>query len=243
MLLLHANPNEGRALRSGRSVRLPVCADGSLWHPPMAIKTLGSQVIEWRERVRYLGLHWGPNTPFVSCTAELLGAGRRAMFALCNRLDECKIWSPAIRAQVFDVQVSSVLSYGAELWGPDRIVQAFRWDGRRVMAKSTWELALADEMVCVQRDFLRRCVGAKRCSLRLLFRECSQTPLQVFWLRLALGFWNRLVSSRGTVYHDAFCDDVRLAVSRDLQVDCWAAKMLLILRHLRYAWPDTEDVI
>jgi hypothetical protein len=219
------------------------CADGSLWHPPMPEQTLVQRKVTWCERVRYLGLFWGSEKPFASCTFELFEAGRRAFYALCHRLDVCKIWAPAARLKCFDVQVRSVLSYGAELWGPDKLVELFRLaPGQRKIKESPFDLALRDPMVSLQKQFLTRCVGVRAPPMRLLFRELSQLPLHCFWFGLALSFWNRLVAAEGTVYHDTFCDDVGLALVRRLDVDCWAAKMLLVLNFLGYKWPGVDGV-
>jgi len=172
-----------------------------------------------------------------------LDAGRRAMFGLSNRLDENRVWAPAVRLQAFDTQVRSVLCYGAEVWGPDRIVSVLRL-GKGVLpaGKSYFDLALEDGMVQVQRDFCLRCAGLKQVPYKLLYRELSQLPLQYFWLRLALCFWNKIVKSRGSVYHDVLVDDLRLALLSDLKVDCWSSKVLIILRWLGHEWPACDSV-
>jgi hypothetical protein len=186
--------------------------------------------IEHKTRVRYLGLHYGPDAPFASCTAERLEAGRGAMWALAARLDQCRIWAPELRMRCFDVQVRSVLSYGAQLWGPDKLLDALEPVGG-----DAWERALADPLVVVQKDFLKRCCNAHNPPLRLLYRELSQLPLHYYWARLACGFWNALVKLPA---EDLLCTvfraDIVLALESGLEADCWAAKMIRFFRAVGY---------
>jgi hypothetical protein len=225
--------------KEDRRVRIQETSQFSLGWPRTA--PAAQRVVPWRERVRYLGLYLSPKAPFASCINELEAAGRRAVFALLARLDAAHIWAPAVRVTCFEVQVRSVLSYGAELWGPDQLYDLLRLGPRRRRTtRDLFEEARLHPMVQLQKDFLKRCVGAKCPSLQLLFRELGQLPLHHFWLRQVCGFWNRLVDSAGTVYHDAFVADVKMAC-RKSSSDCWAAKVIAVLDALGYEWPaDTQ---
>ncbi len=48
-----------------------------------------------KRRVRYLGLHFGPDKPFESCSNELLLAGQRYMYALYKDLKVRVCFPPA----------------------------------------------------------------------------------------------------------------------------------------------------
>lgn len=202
--------------------------------------SLGGRVIPYKPRVRYLGVHFGPRSPFASCTAELHDAGRRALFALNARLDGARLYSPRVRVACFDVQVRSVLSYAAEIWGPDELHRLFRLGAstrRRTTAVSLFEEALKHPMCQLQKDFLKRCCGARVPPLRLLFRELGQLPLHYHWLKLACSFWNRLVADGGSPYFEAFVADVKLALREPGKSDSWAGKLIPVLERLGYEWP------
>ena len=50
--------------------------DMALQDPTASLGTM-----PWPKRTRYLGLHYGADTPFESCTNELYAVGRRAVYA------------------------------------------------------------------------------------------------------------------------------------------------------------------
>ncbi len=80
-----------------------------------AIGIGAGEAFEWRKRARYLGLHYGPDEPFAE-QPELLAAGRKALFALLSKLRKQALLVPSLALRCFEVQVRSVLSYGAQLW-------------------------------------------------------------------------------------------------------------------------------
>ena len=196
-------------------------------------------------RARHLGLYYGPGPRFVSCTVELVEAGRRALFALLPRLDACSVWSPGVRLQCFETRVRAVLSYGSELWGPDKVIELLRiteqWPVGRDLQTSVFDRAMKDPAVRLQWLFLKRCAGVKTAPRLCVFRELGQWPLHVFWLRMACQFWNRLVRGRSTpngkAYYDVFRYDLELAEKPGFAFsDLWCAKMLLVLSALGYVW-------
>ncbi|GLC60471.1 hypothetical protein PLESTB_001617100 [Pleodorina starrii] len=89
------------------------------------------QPVPVKERAKYLGLRYGPSFSFDSCRMELCDVGRRAVFALMQKLDRNRIWVPDLMLRCFDVQIRSLLSYGAEVWGPDAIREALGTMGRQ----------------------------------------------------------------------------------------------------------------
>ncbi|GFR49039.1 hypothetical protein Agub_g11063, partial [Astrephomene gubernaculifera] len=185
-------------------------------------------VIPWVQRARYLGLHFGPGTPFVSCTEELLTSGRRAMFSLQRKLKRLGLLVPAVAVKCFDVQVRSILSYGVQVWGPD-VVLKLMTDCEN--SARYFDRSLRDPMVQLQREFLREIAGVKVSPDKLLFKEFNQRPLHVFWLELFLRFWNDLVKQKDTVYHQALRGEIRSALSTE-HYDGWGSKVLKILKML-----------
>jgi hypothetical protein len=159
-------------------------------------------------RARYLGLHYGAGKPFSDCAVELLAAGRRATHALRSQLSASRVTQPRLVMQIYNACVSSVLSYGAQVWAP-------------ALLTSDFDRAMQDPMVKMQRAFMQHVVGAQKPPTRLLYAELSQMPLVSVtlhggevvysWAGTVLRFWNTLVRQRGSLAHAAFCSDIALA--------------------------------
>jgi hypothetical protein len=62
---------------------------------------------------------------------ELCDIGRKAAFSLMRKLELNRIWAPDLMLRCFDVQVRSLLSYGAEVWGPDALREVLGTRGRQ----------------------------------------------------------------------------------------------------------------
>ena len=172
------------------------------------------KVIKGRETARYLGLHYGPGRAFSACTTELLAAGRKATHAVHALCRSNKIGTPSMRMALYNSLVTPVMSYGAQVWGPDFI-------------DVTFEAAMTNPMVEEQRAYMRNVVGARSPTMVCLYRELSQRPLQYHWANLVLRFWNRLAKRPGTMCHSAFLADLALAVGGNQR--CWAARVLRFL--------------
>ncbi len=74
-----------------------------------------------RKRARYLGLHYGPDELFAE-QPELVVAGKKVMPALLSKLRRQALLFPRVALRYLEVQVRSVLSYGAQLWCPDAVI-------------------------------------------------------------------------------------------------------------------------
>ena len=123
------------------------------------------------------------------------------------------------------------MSYGAEVWGPDAILEMFDGFGRSRSGEprrpwptgrkksnpndSSFEKALNDPMVCLQTKFLSIIAGASAPTRRLLYAEFSQVPLQWYWAKLVFNFWNRLVSQPHTLANAVFQEDIKIAANND----------------------------
>ena len=144
------------------------------------------------ETAKNLGLHYGPKRHFTKCTDELLAQGRRAVHGLHAMCRNKGVNVPEKRMDLFNVLVLPVLSYGAQVWGPDFINVEF-------------EAAMNNKATEVQRTYMRAIVGARKPTMLCLYRELSERPIQYHWAKLSLRFWNALC-------HKAFIADINLAV-------------------------------
>ena len=88
-------------------------------------------VLPVKERAKYLGFRYGPGFSFDSCRVELCDVGRRAVFALMRKLELNRLWAPDLMLRCFESQIRPILSYGAEIWGPDAIWEVLGTRGRR----------------------------------------------------------------------------------------------------------------
>ncbi len=162
---------------------------------------------------RYLGLVYGPGAPFESCRAQLNDSGRAAMFGLMNKQSKLRIWAPAVRMRLFDGQVRPIVWYGCEVWGPEVLSALVRGPRRRDTSNTEagwFEACLDDPAVKLQVMFMRTTCGAKLPPHRLLFAELSQLPLHMYWLKMVIGFWNRLVRQPESLAADVLVEEVRL---------------------------------
>ncbi|GLC35023.1 hypothetical protein PLESTM_000270700 [Pleodorina starrii] len=196
--------------------------------------------ITWKTRARYLGLHFGPNSAFSSCTDELHAAGRRAMFSLLSKLRRQGLLLPSVGMKCFNAQVRSVLSYGSQLWGADLVLAMIErgFPANEAPRSCYFEAAIRDRMVKLQISFMKQLVGAAVPPLQLLFRELGQVPLQLHWAESVFRFWNSLVEDTSNVYHSAFRHEIRLALESDLQADGWGSKVIRVLNLLGHDWGE-----
>ncbi len=101
-----------------------------------------------------LGCICGPDEPFAE-QPELVVAGKKVMLALLSKLRRQALLVPRVALRCFEVQVRSVLSYGAQLWGADAVIAvlaggAHAGDG----LSGCFERALQHPAVKLQREFL-----------------------------------------------------------------------------------------
>jgi exonuclease III len=185
--------------------------------------------VPWVARARYLGLHFGPDTSFESCREELLASGQRAMHALTRKLRRQGLFLPSIGMRCFDSQVRSILSYGAQIWAPDALLKVVGVVPP-TQRSEYFEKALEDRMVQLQRGFFRSLAGVQTSPDRLLYKELGQMPLHLHWAELTFRFWNQLVKATGTIYHGAFREEIRCALTDPARyAHCWGVKMMRLL--------------
>ena len=192
-----------------------------VYSPPRASKTsesfrYGSQEVETVPTFRYLGMHLHSTHAFASAAAYRAQAGRRAMHVLRRRLAEHGLHSPLLSLHLFKTFVLPVLSYGAEVWGPQLILQ-----GGSACEK-------------VHYEYLRGLLGVRDSTPKLtLLAETAQLPLAAHWTKLVARFANRLVGlDDSRVAKQAFMDNIDLATAcagLPLAQQPWAAQVGKVL--------------
>jgi len=72
--------------------------------------------------------------------------------------------------------------------------------------------------------FLRRILGTNYTSANwCVLQECAQEPLQFYWCRSAVKFWNRIVDSNSNTLRDVMKADISLGNSG--ASNCWTRQM------------------
>ena len=72
--------------------------------------------------------------------------------------------------------------------------------------------------------FLKRIVGIKSTSANwCVLPECAQEPLQFYWFRSAIKFWNRMVDSNSNSLRDVMKADISIGNSGAF--NCWTRQM------------------
>ena len=81
--------------------------DMALQDPTASLDTM-----PWPKRTHYLGLHYGADTPFESCTNELYAVG--SVYALSNKLRRQGLMLPKIGIKCFATYSPTVLKSGRQ---------------------------------------------------------------------------------------------------------------------------------
>ena len=134
-----------------------------------------------------------------------------------------------------DVQVRPVLSYGCEVWGPTALAALLRGPKRRDAnnTEAGWfEACLEDPAVKLQVMFMRAVCGARLPTHRCLFAELSQLPLHMYWLRMVVGFWNRIAKQPESLAADALVEEVKMYLEGC--EDGWAGMLFSFLQALGF---------
>jgi len=72
--------------------------------------------------------------------------------------------------------------------------------------------------------FFKRILGIKSTSANwCVLRECAQEPLQFYWFRSAIKFWNRMVDSYSNTLRGVMKADIALENSG--ASNCWTRQM------------------
>jgi hypothetical protein len=151
---------------------------------------------------RYLGVQIHATHAFCAAAAARAASGKQAAHILRRRMAGCGLDDPLLAMELFDEYVRPVMSYGAEVWGPQLIVRALR-DGQ------------ADACERVHLDFLRQLLGVRDTSPTLaVFAETGRLPVTAQWAVQTSRFVNRIVQLDDTrIAKQALLDNVALTAS------------------------------
>ncbi|EFN55618.1 hypothetical protein CHLNCDRAFT_52245 [Chlorella variabilis] len=154
---------------------------------------------------------------FASAASYRAEAGRRAMHLLRRRLAENRLQDPLLSMRAFKSYVLPTLSYGAEIWAPQLILQ-----GRTACER-------------VQLEYLRGLLGVRDSTPALIvLAETGQLPLPAYWTLQVARFVSNLQAMGGErVARLAMLDSVALAADTDtglpLARQPWAAQVSRVL--------------
>lgn len=167
---------------------------------------------------KYLGVHLHQSHAFCSAGAARAEAGRQAVQVLRRRMAQSGLHAhPLLTMQLFDVFVQPVMSFGAEVWGPQLVVAAL--SGKDVGACERIHLS-----------FLRKLLGVSdTCSGLTVLAETGRMPLAVSWAQQTARFLNRLIAlDDSRVAKQALMDSAALAAvggGAGGGRQCWAAEV------------------
>lgn len=159
-------------------------------------------VVEQVPAFRYLGVQIHTTHAFCTAAAARAAAGKQAAHLLRRRMAGCGLDDPVLAMQLFDEYVRPVMSYGAEVWGPQLVTRAL-------------SSGQADACERVHLDFLRQLLGVRDTSPTLaVLAETGRFPIAVQWAVQTSRFVNRLVQlDDSRVAKQALVDNVALVAS------------------------------
>jgi hypothetical protein len=177
------------------------------------------ETVERVPTFRYLGVQLHATHAFCAAASARAAAGKQAAGLLRRRMGECGLSDcPLVALELFDTYVRPVMSYGAEVWAPQLVLQALQ-GGK----------GGADACERVHLDFLRRLLGVRDTTSSLLvLSETGRLPMAVQWARHVARFTSKLLAVDETrLAKKALIDSMELAASgaaagRGRQ--CWAAE-------------------
>ncbi|MFY7872612.1 MAG: RNA-directed DNA polymerase [Limnohabitans sp.] len=227
VLCAHPKAATRRAVANAAALRVRVWEQGA-WV---------SSAVPVKESAPYLGLTWVPGKPYSHCASELLLKGQRATHALKRSLNTAGLLTPSIALETWNVQVRSVLSYGAQVWATDEVLRTVGTSGGP--EAGVFQRALTHPMVKQQIEYLRWVAGVCTAPHHVLFRELQQLPLQVHWAELIFRWWNTIVKQKGTPCHWALRAELWAAM--DSYAPSWATNVIGILNGLGYKFGDVLE--
>jgi exonuclease III len=189
---------------------------------------VGGEDLPWVREFKYLGVlvheteDWDKRA-----LAQRLKAARMALAALRHKLAVLGGAPPARKAQLYQTNVETVLTYGIGLWGPGYLLDSKTQAGD-------------DEAEVMYRKFLRRELGVGKTTHNLItYAEFGAYPLRVLNRRLVVSHWDRLArlvagGNRPTLTA-AVLDNMQLAAELDGTLGApmpWAGKMRAVLQDL-----------
>ena len=88
---------------------------------------------------------------------------------------------------------------------------------------------------------LKRMLGVKRTTSNWsVLRECGQEPLQFYWFRATVKFYNSMLEANSSTLRQVVKADVQLS---GREASCWSAQVLDAFKGLRSCDKFTENIL
>ena len=158
----------------------------------------GGKVLEVVDSFKYLGIVFHASHAFAAAASPRVAAARRAMHATRRRCAELGLTRTSMQLRLFDVFVTPVLSYGAEIWAPQLLAQG------------------SGPCEPLHLEFLRHLMGGLRQSTPALVvqAEAGRLPIAAHITARLAGFWNSILAeSEDSLVRQAMCTSCDLAVA------------------------------
>ena len=174
------------------------------------------EAIEVVSTFKYLGIAVESDRGFKGAVDVMRCAATKAMWSVVRQTQERDIQQIALRVLLFKSMVIPVMSYGCEIWS---------------LPFLTSNLPLGNPLQKVQNMFLRQVSGTwlrKSVSQRLLHEELGCMPISFTWVKMACGFWNRLVAQTSApMLRAAFTENLELSIVAG-HGRLWSAEMMKV---------------
>ena len=138
--------------------------------------TLDDMVIEIVDKYKYLGVIFSQSGSFLNARKHIVQQAKKAMILLFVRIRNLDLPFD-LQLKLFDHTVLPILTYASEVWGYENI----------------------DMIEKIHNDFLRKITLARKSTpLYMLYGETGRFPLEIIVKSRMIGYWNRLIHSKGT---------------------------------------------
>lgn len=188
--------------------------------PASQVWSVGGEAIRVVDEVVYLGISFHAFRSLRPWSTKLMVSGRRASMALKAKAHARRVAVPELLVRLYDILVKPVVSYGCQIWAPS-------W-----LQTGNVDKAL-NEFDRLQLSYLRFVSGCSKTAPDwALLRDFSVTPIQQYWWRLVVRYWNDLLKHTDWLAHKALLESVQLA-GAELDGRFWAGRVLGHARSLR----------
>lgn len=166
-LTVNINKTKIIVFRNGGRVK-----DDEVWH-------FNGDIVQLVDEFCYLGVLLNYNGKFSKAVQHVSEQGRKAMFALNSKVNSLYL-NITTHIKLFDtyIHVSSILCYGAEIWGHHK----------------------APKIEKVHLDFCKNLLGVKQCTTNaMVYFELGRFPFIYQRLYCIVKFWFKILSSKNCI--------------------------------------------
>ena len=199
LMLLSGQRRQGAAQQAAEAARL----------------SFRGQMLEVVTSFKYLGITFHSTQQLAGAAVAARTAAARGALHMCNaRCAELGIEAAPLRLRLFSTMVDSVLSYGAEVWGPQLAAAAVAGSGSTGCAAQR-----------LHQGFLRQQLGVSQSTpAAVVLAEAGERPLWLRWLMRSTRLLGRCqAAAEGGLLRRALSATCELAAAGYQQ--CWAAQV------------------